>query len=187
MEKNSNDIIDFEELKHYYDDLGVEFKQFVIKYNINHKLIKEKTINTFLDGPFLHLLKEKPDDTDKRTIKNNEPINNSTINNKATINNEEPMDNGLIMISNILKEPAMNNKESFIRDIMDKTMISNIMNQPIDNDLKELLINNTLKHSMTCKILAQPINNKKSLIKEPTINDILTHAMNNNLKKIFDK
>ena len=51
------------------------------------------------------------------------------------------------------------------------------------DDLEEELINKTLKHSMTCKILAQPINNKRSLIKEPTINNILTHPMNNNLKK----
>ena len=72
------------------------------------------------------------------------------------------MDNDLKMISNILKELTMNNKQSLIREIMDKTMISGIMNQPIDNDLKELLINNTLKHSMT---LAQPINNKDSLLK----------------------
>ena len=49
------------------------------------------------------------------------------------------------------------------------------------NDLEKELINNT------CKILAQPINNKETLIKEPTINNILTHPMNNNLKKIFDK
>ena len=72
------------------------------------------------------------------------------------------MDNDLKMISNTLKELTMNNKQSLIREIMDKTMISGIMNQPIDNDLKELLINNTLKHSMT---LAQPINNKDSLLK----------------------
>ena len=197
MEENFNHMDDFEELKHFYYDLGVEFRQFVIKYNISHNLIEEKTIKTFLEKPFLHLLKEKPDEepidysTDKTTIKNNEPINNSTINNEpinnstinneTTSNNEEPMDNDLIMISNILKEPTMNNKQSLISVILNKSMISDIMNQLIDDDLKELLINNTLKHSMTCKILAQPINNKESLIKEPTINNILTHPMNNNL------
>ena len=200
MEENFNDIDDFEELKHFYYDLGVEFRQFVIKCNINHILIKEKTINTFLEKPFLHLLKEKADDPDKTIIKNNEPINNLkinnkttiknnepinylTINNKTTINNKEPIGNDLIMISNILKEPTMNNKGSLIRDILNKSMISDIMNQPIDNNLKELLINNTLKHSMACEILAQPINNKESLIKEPTIDNILTHPMNNKLKK----
>ena len=41
MEENSNDVDDFEELKRFYFDLGVEFRQFVIKYNINHDLIKE--------------------------------------------------------------------------------------------------------------------------------------------------
>ena len=52
------------------------------------------------------------------------------------------------------------------------------MNGSMNDDLEEELINNTLKHSVTCKILAQPINNKGSLIKEPTVNNILTHPMN---------
>ena len=56
------------------------------------------------------------------------------------------------------------------------------MNKSIDNDLKELLINDALKSSMRRKILTQPINNKDSLLKEPTINNILTHSMNNNVK-----
>ena len=135
-EENFNDIDDFEELKHFYYDLGVEFRQFVIKCNINHSLVKEKTINTFLEKPFLHLLKEKADDADKTIIKNNEPINNLkinnkttiknnehinylTINNKTTINNKEPIGNDLIMIGNILKEPTMNNKGSLIRDFFE--------------------------------------------------------------------
>ena len=36
---------------------------------------------------------------------------------------------------------------------------------------------------MRCKILTQPVNNKDFLLKEPTINNILTHLMNNNVKK----
>ena len=99
-------------------------------------------------------------DSDNESINNDEPIDNNneeTINNiNSTINNKEPMNNDLIMISNILKEPTMNNKQSLISDILNKLMISDIMNQPIDNDSKELLINNTLKHSITCKIVAQP-------------------------------
>ena len=55
--------------------------------------------------------------------------------------------------------------------------------ESLDDDLKELLINDTFKHSMTCKILQKPINNKGSLIKEPTINKILSRPMNNNFKK----
>ena len=55
--------------------------------------------------------------------------------------------------------------------------------ESMNDDLKELLINDTLKHSMTCKILQEPINNKGSLIKEQTVNNILTHPMNNNFKK----
>ena len=70
MEENSNDMDHFEELKRFYFDLGVEFRQFVIKYNINHDLIKEKTVNIFLkQKPFTYLLKEEPDE---------EPIDYST-------------------------------------------------------------------------------------------------------------
>ena len=54
MEEHFNVMDDFEELKNFYYDLGVEFKQFVIKDNINHDLIKGKTISTFLENPFLH-------------------------------------------------------------------------------------------------------------------------------------
>ena len=47
-------------------NLGVEFRQFVIEYNINHKLIKKSTINTFLkQKPFTYILKEKPNDLKK--------------------------------------------------------------------------------------------------------------------------
>ena len=48
MEEHLNDLHDFQELKHYYFDLGHEFRQVVIEYDINHDLIKEKTINIFL-------------------------------------------------------------------------------------------------------------------------------------------
>ena len=87
------------------------------------------------------------------------------------------------MISSILKEPAINNKESLISDILNESVISNILNQPISNNLKETLISNILKQSMANKILTQPINNKESLIEEPTINNILTQPMDNNLKE----
>ena len=59
------------------------------------------------------------------------------------------------MISSILKDSTMNNP--LIRDIMDKTMIIDIMNEEIDYNLKELLINDTLKCSMRRKILTQLI------------------------------
>ena len=54
----------------------------------------------------------------------NESVNNEkqTITNHLTIYNdhEESLDEELIMISNILKEPTMN--KSLIRDIMDKSI-----------------------------------------------------------------
>ena len=50
----------------------------------------------------------------------------------------------------------------------------------LNDHLKESLINDTFKHSIKCKILQKPINNKGALIKEPTINKIISHPMNNN-------
>ena len=80
MEGEFNDESDFEELKHTYFDLGHEFRQFVIDYNINHDLINEKAINIFLkQKPFLYLLSEKP---------NEEPINQN-FDNTPTIDNKE--------------------------------------------------------------------------------------------------
>ena len=60
MKEDFNDMDDFEKLKQFYFDLGVELRQFVIEYNINHNLIKEKTINIFLkQKSFIYLLSEK--------------------------------------------------------------------------------------------------------------------------------
>ena len=55
MKEDFNDMDDFEELKQFYFDLGVEFRQFVTEYKINHDLIKEKTINIFLKTKIIHL------------------------------------------------------------------------------------------------------------------------------------
>ena len=61
MEEDYNEMDDFEELKRFYFDLDVEFRQFVIEYKINHDLIKEKTINIFLkQKSFLYILSENP-------------------------------------------------------------------------------------------------------------------------------
>ena len=48
MKENFNDMDDFEELKHFYYDLGVEFRQFVINHDINYDIVKEKIIDIFL-------------------------------------------------------------------------------------------------------------------------------------------
>ena len=88
------------------------------------------------------------------------------------------------MISNICNNSSIDNKNSLIRDILDKSIINIMDNESMDDDdLKEELINDTFKHSIKCKILQKPINNKGSLIKEPTVNNILSHPMNNNFKK----
>ena len=80
MKEEFNDMDDFEELKQSNFDLGVECRQFVIEYNINHDLMKEKTINVFLkQKSFIYRLSEKPDE---------EPIDPST-DETLTINNEE--------------------------------------------------------------------------------------------------
>ena len=77
---------DFEELKQFYFDLGHEFRQFVIEYNIKHDLIKGKTINIFLkQRPFIYLLSEKPDDDPIDYTDDNTP----TMNNKQEKHNTE--------------------------------------------------------------------------------------------------
>ena len=126
---------------------------------------------------FSNKKQETIDSLKQETINLKEPINNLTRK-----NNEEPMDDKLMMVSNILKEPTMNNKKSLISDILNKSIINDIINQTMGDGLEEKLINNTLKHSMTYKNLAQPINNEGYLIKEPAINNILTCPMNINLK-----
>ena len=102
MEKDFNDMDDFEELKHLYFDLGVKFRQFVIEYNINHDLIKEKTINIFLkQKSFVYLLSEKP----------KEPID---YNNDDTpiINNKEEKE-----IIKSAKENKQDKKQEIIDDL----------------------------------------------------------------------
>ena len=70
---------DFEELKKFYFNLGVEVRRFVIEYDINHNTINENIVNTFLkEKPFLYLLKEKIDDEIIDNIDDNTPkINNN--------------------------------------------------------------------------------------------------------------
>ena len=70
---------DFEELKKFYFNLGVEFRRFVIEYDINHNIINENIFNIFLkEKPFIYLLKENIDDE----IIDNTNDNTPEINNK---------------------------------------------------------------------------------------------------------
>ena len=122
MEENFNNMGEFGELKRFYFDLGVEFRQFVIKYNINHKLIKEKTINIFFkQKPFLYLLKEKPED---------EPMNYSS-DKTPTINSKEEkqlIENG--------KENKQDEKEEIIDDLKEQLRVNN------KNNKKQMIVSN---------------------------------------------
>ena len=101
MEEDFNDMDDFEELKQFYFDLGVELRQFVVEYNINHDLIKEKTINNFLkQKSFLCLLKEKPDE---------EPIYYNNDNTPTIDNKEEKED-----IKNARENKQIKNRKQLI-------------------------------------------------------------------------
>ena len=61
MEEDLNDMDDFEDLKHFHFDLGVEFREFVRNHNIKHSFISEKKINIFLrEIPFTYILSQKP-------------------------------------------------------------------------------------------------------------------------------
>ena len=65
---NDNDKHDIHDLRSEHYNLGLEFRQFAIDYDICHTLIKESTINTFeREKPLNHILKgEEPviDDND---------------------------------------------------------------------------------------------------------------------------
>ena len=127
MEEDFNDLDDFEELKHFYYDLGVEFRQFVIKYNINHDLIKEETINIFLkQKPFGYLLKEKHDE---------EPVNYDTDNTSA-INSEEEKE----MIESV-RENKQDEQQEIIDDLKKQIQINNKKQQETIDRLKEEMIN----------------------------------------------
>ena len=103
---------DFEELKRFYFDLGHEFRQFVIEYNIDHELIKEKTINIFLkDKPFIYLLKEKPDDESIDYSDDKAPtINNNKEKEWIESDKENKQDNEQEIID-CLKEEILNNNK----------------------------------------------------------------------------
>ena len=112
MEKDYHEMDDFEELKRFYFDLGHEFRQFVIEYNIDHELIKEKTINTFLrDKAFLYLLKEKPDDESIEYSDDKAPtINNNKEKEWIESDKENKQDNEQEIID-CLKEEILNDNK----------------------------------------------------------------------------
>ena len=75
---------DFEELKKFYFNLGVEFRRFVIEYDINHNIINENIVKIFLkEKLFIYLLKENIDDEKIDNTNDNTP----EINNKEEKNN----------------------------------------------------------------------------------------------------
>ena len=100
IEEDLNDLDNFEKLKQFYFDLGIEFRKFVMECNIKHNLIKEKTINIFLkQKPFGYLLSEKQGE---------ELIND---NNVTEMNNEEEK-KSLVMLEKINK--IKNKKHSIV-------------------------------------------------------------------------
>ena len=110
MKEDFNDMDDFEELKQFYFNLGVEFRQFIIEYNINHDLIKEKAINIFLkQKSFLHILKEKPDE---------EPIDYNN-DDTSTVDNKEEKE----MIENVRENKQ--DKKQKKNDCLKEEMLDN--------------------------------------------------------------
>ena len=74
---NDNDENDIHDLRNEHYNLGLEFRQFVIDYDICHTLIKESTINTFLrEKPFNHILKVEEPVTDDNDLLKYPIINN---------------------------------------------------------------------------------------------------------------
>ena len=79
---NDKDENDFKNLKISHYNLGLGLRQFFIEYDINHKLIRESTVDMFVKKkPFTYyILKEKPNDL-KEDQSNNDLEETPTINN----------------------------------------------------------------------------------------------------------
>ena len=75
MEEEVEEISDdFDKLKIFYFNLGIEFRKVGIEYDINHDNISENTSNIFLkQNPFTYLLTEKFDDELMDYTDNNTP------------------------------------------------------------------------------------------------------------------
>ena len=111
MEENFNNINDFEELRRFYFDLGVEFRKFVIKYNINHNVIKEKKINIFFKTKTIYLSSKKNP--------HEESIDHGT-DKTPTINNEEEKE----MIEGV-RENKQDEQEEIIDDLKEQIQVNN--------------------------------------------------------------
>ena len=96
--------------------------------NINNKK-QQETINCLKQE--MIDLKEEINKNQQETINSLKQemidLNEQTEINNSTINDEEPLDEQLLMISNIWNDSAMNNKNYLIRDILDKSIINDIM------------------------------------------------------------
>ena len=160
MEEEFNDENDFEELKHLYFDLGHEFRQFVIEYNINRDLIKEKTINIFLKQKSFTYPNEEP---------NEEPINQN-FDNTPTIDNKEEN------IKENIKEKKQNKQQEIIDDLEEE--MSDLKEQIKINNKKQQETIDSLKQEIA-KLKEQIKINKKqqhftlitNILKKPTINN----------------
>ena len=84
--------------------MGVEFREFVRNYDIQHNLVKEKRVNIFLkQKPFVYPLSEKPDE---------EPIDYS--NDAPTMINKEEKEDIIKMLDKINRQDKIKNKKQLI-------------------------------------------------------------------------
>ena len=104
MEEEVEEISDdFDKLKIFYFNLGIEFRKVVIEYDINHDNISENTINIFLkQKPFTYLLTEKFDDE----------LMDYTDNNTPEIDNKQEKKDIETVIKEKEDKEMINNKEN---------------------------------------------------------------------------
>ena len=138
-------------LKYGYHDLATEFRNSMLKYNIIHNEIAESVLDKIIKINIDYILHEKRRDgiedldSDDESDNDEELIDNNDI--KKLSNNylkeQKPKTN------NDLKEqePKTNNNIKELQPIIKNTnltMISNILQQSINDNYKESLINDTL-------------------------------------------
>ena len=110
----------------------------------------EKFLHNFYSSINNKSIHNNDDNESNESIHNNDD-NGSIINEIISNNDDEPLDEELLMISNIWNN-SNSNKNLLIRDILDKSISTDIMDDnSLDDDLKESLINDPFKHSMNVK------------------------------------
>ena len=138
---NDDDITKFSKINFEYFNLAKEFRNFVLRYNVNHDHITESVLNDIVKRPIEYILHRRQSDYDTDSdesdgedeeISEENSIDNTLKQQIDDISQEKSISNNLkqLLIDNllkqseinkILKDSTINNKESMINDILNKS------------------------------------------------------------------